>query len=57
MQCKVSDQQIKPFMLFGKMPITNDFLDKKNFKRIVAISHTSLENEWSIYYENFLKVK
>ena len=41
MQCKVSDQEIKPFMLLGKMPIANSFLDKKNFKRIGGkwISH------------------
>ena len=34
MQCKVSGQKIKPLMLFGKMPLANGFLDKKNFKRI-----------------------
>jgi hypothetical protein len=41
MQCKVSGQKIKPFMLFGKMPLANGFLDKKNFKRIGGkwISH------------------
>ena len=33
MKCKVSGQQIKPFMSFGKMPMANGFLDKKNFKR------------------------
>ena len=30
MKCKVSGQQIKPFMSFGKMPMANGFLDKKN---------------------------
>jgi hypothetical protein len=41
MQCKVSGQKIKPFMLFGEMPLANGFLDKKNFKRIGGkwISH------------------
>ena len=34
MKCKVSDQQIKPFISFGKMPMANGFLDKKNFKRM-----------------------
>ena len=33
MKCKISDQQIKPFMSVGKMPAANGFLDKKNFKR------------------------
>ena len=45
MQCKVSDQQIKPFMLFGKMPIANDFLDKKNFKKGAKIDSGS--NSWT----------
>ena len=31
MKCKVSGQKIKPFMSFGKMPMANGFLDKKNF--------------------------
>ena len=33
MRCKVSGQKIKPFMLFGKMPMANGFLEKKNFKK------------------------
>ena len=33
MKCKVSGQKIKPFMSFGKMPMANGFLDKKNFKK------------------------
>ena len=33
MKCKVSGLQIKPFMSFGKMPMANGFLDKKNFKK------------------------
>tara|TARA_B100000959_G_scaffold102327_1_gene107964 strand:- start:722 stop:871 length:150 start_codon:yes stop_codon:yes gene_type:complete len=41
MKCKVSIKPIKPFILFGKMPLANVFLDKKNFKRIGGkwISH------------------
>ena len=41
MKCKVSGQQIKPFMSFGKMPMANGFLDKKNFERMgeKQISH------------------
>ena len=41
MNCKVSDQQIKPFKSFRKMPMANGFLDKKNFKRFVRkwVSH------------------
>ena len=33
MKCKVSGKKIKLFMSFGKMPMANGFLDKKNFKR------------------------
>ena len=33
MKCRLSDQQIKLFKSFGKMPMANGFLDKKNFKR------------------------
>ena len=31
MRCKFSHQRIKPFMSFGKMPMANAFLSKKNF--------------------------
>jgi len=33
MRCKVSKLKIKPFMSFGKMPMANAFLEKKNFKK------------------------
>ena len=33
MICKVTKKKIKPFMSFGKMPIANGFLKKKNFKK------------------------
>ena len=33
MKCKVSKVKIKPFMSFGKMPMANGFLEKKNFKK------------------------
>lgn len=33
MKCKVSNIKIKPFMSFGKMPMANGFLKKKNFKK------------------------
>ena len=32
MKCKITDEQIKPFMSFGKMPAANGFLEKKDFK-------------------------
>jgi len=32
MICKVTKRKIKPFMSFGKMPIANGFLKKKDFK-------------------------
>ena len=33
MRCKINKDRIKPFMSFGKMPIANGFLSKKNFKK------------------------
>tara|TARA_B100000315_G_scaffold255114_1_gene297676 strand:- start:2758 stop:3954 length:1197 start_codon:yes stop_codon:yes gene_type:complete len=33
MICKITKDKIKPFMSFGKMPIANGFIDKKNFKK------------------------
>ena len=33
MICKITGKKIKPFMSFGKMPIANGFLSKKNFKK------------------------
>jgi SAM-dependent methyltransferase len=33
MRCKVSNKRIKPFMSFGKMPMANGFLKKKDFKK------------------------
>ena len=33
MKCKVTKEKIKPFMSFGKMPIANGFINKKNFKK------------------------
>ena len=33
MKCKVTGNKIKPFMSFGKMPIANGFLKKKDFKK------------------------
>ncbi|MFL2889659.1 MAG: class I SAM-dependent methyltransferase [Pelagibacteraceae bacterium] len=32
MKCKITNQEIEPFMSFGKMPSANGFLDKENFK-------------------------
>ena len=31
MKCKVTNKKITPFMSFGKMPIANGFLEKKDF--------------------------
>ena len=33
MICKITKKKIKPFMTFGKMPIANGFLSKKQFKK------------------------
>src|SRR6056300_880710 len=33
MSCKVTKKKLKPFMSFGKMPIANGFLEKKDFKK------------------------
>jgi methylation protein EvaC len=32
MKCKVSGKKIDPFMSFGKMPMANGFIEKKDFK-------------------------
>lgn len=32
MKCKITGKKIKPFMSFGKMPMANGFLTKKDFK-------------------------
>ena len=32
MKCKITNEEIKPFMSFGKMPAANGFLEKKDFK-------------------------
>ena len=32
MKCKITKEEIKPFMSFGKMPAANGFLEKKDFK-------------------------
>ena len=31
MKCKITNEKIKPFMSFGKMPLANGFLNKKDF--------------------------
>ena len=33
MKCKITNKIIKPFMTFGRMPIANGFLKKKDFKK------------------------
>ena len=33
MKCKITNKKINPFMSFGKMPIANGFIDKKNFSK------------------------
>ena len=30
MKCKITNEKIKPFMTFGKMPLANGFIDKKD---------------------------
>ena len=32
MKCKITNEEIKPFMSFGKIPPANGFLEKKYFK-------------------------
>mgnify|MGYP006080856507 CR=1 FL=1 len=32
-KCKITKKNIKPFMSFGKMPLANNFLKKKDFKK------------------------
>ena len=33
MKCKITNEEIKPFMSFGKMPAANGFLKKKRFQK------------------------
>ena len=33
MHCKITNSQLNPFMSFGKMPISNGFLEKENFNK------------------------
>lgn len=33
MKCKITNKKIEPFMSFGKMPISNNFLKKEDFKK------------------------
>ena len=37
MKCKVTNKSITPFMSFGKMPIANGFLDKKEWYRLIRV--------------------
>ena len=34
MKCKITNEEIKPFMSFDKMPPVNCFLEKKDFKNV-----------------------
>ena len=31
MKCKITNKIIEPFMTFGKMPLANGFIEKKDF--------------------------
>ena len=44
MKCKITNEEIKPFMSFGKMPPANGFSEKKEFlkKGSSWFSHVSL---------------
>ena len=33
MKCKITNEQIKPFMSFGKMPIANGFIKKNEISK------------------------
>ena len=37
MKCKITNEEIKPFMSFGKMPPANGFLEKKDFSFYLLI--------------------
>ena len=34
MKCKITNEEIKPFMSFDKMPSVNGFLERKDFKNV-----------------------
>ena len=60
MKYKVSGQKIKPFMSFGKMPMANGFLDKKNFKKhlpnIAILCSWNHKNEIIRKEKNFKRI-
>ena len=31
MKCKITNEKVEPFMTFGKMPLSNGFLNQKDF--------------------------
>ena len=33
MKCKITNEPITPFMSFGKMPIANGFIERKDFSK------------------------
>ena len=53
MECKVSKKEIKPFMSFGKMPLANGFLEKKNFgKEFFFEMEVGFSEELSLFQLN-----
>ena len=50
MKCKITNEEIKPFMSFDKMPPVNGFLEKKDFK-----NETFYDMEVDFSEKEFLK--
>ena len=51
--CKITQKKLKPFMSFGKMPLANGFLSKKNFnKEFFYNLETSFSEEMSLFQIN-----
>ena len=48
MKCKITGKKINPFMSFGKMPLANGFLKKKDFpKEFFYNLEIGFSNKWS----------
>ena len=53
MKCKITGTNIKPFMTFGKMPIANGFVEKKNFdKEFFFEMEVGFSDELSLFQLN-----
>ena len=53
MRCKITKKKLRPFMSFGKMPIANGFLKKKDFsKEFTFEMEVGFSNDISLFQLN-----